>query len=191
MLKRVIQNSAVITDGNQTVVFRKWETGSSKKGNRQLIATFTPKSGAPVIKDYFVYESSFGWAKLQAFMEALGFTLDGDLDENLLTECLGMEVDVVIMNEPWNGVLVPKVACYGHTDGTQEPAARGGVGVPLAPILSRAEQEEKRRAIQESLEEKAESDYRTEMQSELGAVNQGNGQSPRTLGDLQRQRATV
>jgi hypothetical protein len=186
MLKKSIQRSAVIADGNHTLVFRKWLPDKSKAGNPMLVLFFTPSSGEPVIKDWIVFGTVHGWAKLEAFLATLGFAPSEQFDEHLLTDFLGFEIDVVITHEPFNGVMAPKIASYGHAVGDAAVGASATTAkIPLAPILSKEEQEERRRAIQATLEEQAASEHRAGMQETLDEVNQDNGET-HPLGRLQQ-----
>src|ERR1700761_537113 len=115
MLKK--KQFATLQDGAAILVFRDWESGKSKNQNPQLIFTLTPESGEPVLKDWFPYETKFGWAKLESFLCAIGVELEGDeFDERILDGLLGLEVPAVILNDDRG----PKVAYYGEPRAVEE-----------------------------------------------------------------------
>ena len=96
-----------LPDGNQILIFRRWEHGVSQQNNEQFIATFTPLSGSPIITDYFAYMTSFGWAKLNAFLRNLEpslFNGRGQVDTDQIQSLLGLEVPVIIWHETWQGI---------------------------------------------------------------------------------------
>ena len=138
-----------IGDGNQTLIFRRFEHGVSKQNNEQFIATFTPISGLPIITDYYAYTTEFGWRKLEAFLKALEPSLineRGQVDPDQIQSMLGFEVPVIIWHETWQGIPRPRIAGYGHTSNGNSAPAR--TTSPLSPVLSPGEAEAKRKAAQ-------------------------------------------
>jgi hypothetical protein len=146
-----------LPDGNQTLIFRRWEHGVSQQNNAQFIATFTPLSGSPIITDYFVYETPFGWAKLAAFLRNLEpsvFGEQGQVDTDQIQSLLGLEVPVIIWHQPWQGIQRPRIAGYGHTsNGDTAPTQ---VASPLAPVLTPAASAAKRKAAREKAKQEQE-----------------------------------
>lgn len=141
-----------IPNGPITLVFRNWESGKSKQGNPQLILTFTPEIGEPVIKDYFPYETQLGWAKLEAFLSAIGVELDPDAEEfdeeAIFKDLLGLEVPAVVINELFQGVFRLKISYYGGPQEVTAPAPTLNQLAQLSPILSKEDREKRRQALQ-------------------------------------------
>jgi hypothetical protein len=193
MIKR--QEFVTLPNGPIKLVFRKCESGKSKAGNPQFIFTFTPETGEPILKDYFPYETKNGWNKLEAFLCAIGVELEGDsFDERILDDLLGIEVPAVILNETYQGVLRPKISYYGEPRAVDESTVSAiEPKKPLAPLLSKEEQEEmlqfvKDRVAGKPLDWDAQREaHQQESQDALEDQNNGAG-TPRnrTLGDLKR-----
>jgi hypothetical protein len=101
-MKHNRQKNELLPEAEHLLVFRKHIDGKSKKGNEMITLTFTPLTGSTEITDYITFGDSYGWAKLDSFLRALGTTTADDFETDELKDAYGAEIRVMTRNEEFN-----------------------------------------------------------------------------------------